>query len=113
MPNQVILALDGSTKDERALAVAAAIAEITGATLHLVRVIDPPSERLTAQSEALGLEERVVTGRIEVERQLAKVAARTAMIVKHHVTWVVLEGNNVAHELVTYAAECAAASQTM
>lgn len=106
MPNQVILALDGSTKDERALAVAAAVSEFSGAALHLVRVIEAPSERLSAQSGVLGLEEGVVTGRNEVERQLAAAAARLARDAQHDATWAVLEGNNVAHELVRYSSEC-------
>lgn len=45
MPIQVVLALDGSEKDERALAVAAAIVELTGAPLQLVRVGDAAESR--------------------------------------------------------------------
>lgn len=52
MSTQVMLALDGSEKDERALAVAAAIVELTGASLQLVRVGDSPVLLLTPASLA-------------------------------------------------------------
>ena len=55
MPNPVMVPLDGSEKDARALAVAVALANLSGADLHLVRVIDASPERRSEQSEFLGL----------------------------------------------------------
>ncbi len=43
MFEQILVPLDGSDRGERALPVAARLAEATGATLHLVRVVDPPA----------------------------------------------------------------------
>lgn len=82
MPNHVVLTLDGSAKDERALAVAAAIVELTGAALHLVRVGDS-----------------------RVEASLSAAASRLAKEGKRDVTWRVLGGSDVAETLVRYAAE--------
>lgn len=82
MSTQVSLALDGSEKDERALAVAAAIVELTGAELQLVRVGDS-----------------------RVETSLSAVASRVAKEVQRDVTWKVLGGNDAAETLVRYAAE--------
>lgn len=41
MPALVMVPLDGSDKDARALAIAGAAAELTGGALHLVRVVEP------------------------------------------------------------------------
>jgi nucleotide-binding universal stress UspA family protein len=105
MADQVILALDGSAKDERALAVAEAVSELTGAALHLVRVIGTPGKKLSAESEVLGVEEARVTGRREVELELTGAAARVTNDTQGDVTWGVIEGSNVAEELVRCAAE--------
>jgi len=43
MFKQILVPLDGSDRGERALPVAARLAEATGATLHLVRVVEPPA----------------------------------------------------------------------
>ena len=43
MFEQILVPLDGSDRGERALPVAARLAEATGATLHLVRVVEPPA----------------------------------------------------------------------
>ncbi len=43
MVQQILVPLDGSDRGERALPVAARLAEATGATLHLARVVEPPA----------------------------------------------------------------------
>jgi nucleotide-binding universal stress UspA family protein len=98
--------LDGSEKDARALAVAVALANLSGADLHLVRVIDASPERRSEQSEFLGLGGAAVTDRRHVERQLAETAARVEADTGHRVTWAVLEVTHVAEELVRRTAEC-------
>ena len=82
MSTRVLLALDGSEKDERALAVAAAIVELTGAALQLVRVGDS-----------------------RTEQSLAAMASRVAKEVRRGVTWKVLDGDDAAEALVRHAAE--------
>ena len=82
MPTQVMLALDGSEKDERALAVAAAIVELTGASLQLVRVGD---SRMGAS--------------------LSAAASRVAKEVGGDVTWQAFDGSDAAETLVRYAAD--------
>ncbi|HET7189513.1 MAG TPA: universal stress protein [Gemmatimonadaceae bacterium] len=82
MPNHVVLALDGSEKDERALAAAAAIVELTGAELQVVRVGDS-----------------------RVETSLSAIVSRLATEVKGPVSWKVLAGDDAAEALVRYAAE--------
>lgn len=81
MTTQVILALDGTEKDERALSVAAAIVELAGATLQVVRVGDS-----------------------RVEASLSAAASRLTKEVRGDVTWKVLEGSDAAEALVRYAA---------
>ncbi len=48
MFEQILVPLDGSDRGERALPVAARLAEATGATLHLVRVVEPPAVSTSA-----------------------------------------------------------------
>ena len=104
MSNAVMVPLDGSEKDARALSVAAAVARLSGSDLSLVRVVDAPSERLSAQSEFIGVDEARVTGRRDVEKQLAETAHRVATDTQRRVTWTVLEGN-VSEELIRHIAE--------
>ena len=82
MSSHVVLALDGTEKDERALAVAAAIVELTGAALRLVRV-----------------------GDARVEASLSAAASRLAKEVTREITWKVLPEDDAAEALVRYAAE--------
>lgn len=48
MPPTVLLALDGSDKDRRAIPVAASIAELAAADVRVVRVIETPTETAAA-----------------------------------------------------------------
>jgi nucleotide-binding universal stress UspA family protein len=105
MPNLIMVPLDGSEKDPRALAVAAALADLSGADLHLVRVIDALPESVPARSEFRAPEEAAVTGRRDVERQITDTAARVAADTERPVTWAVLEGDDVVKELTRHTAE--------
>ena len=44
MTRTILLALDGSAKDERGIAVAAAFAELADASVHVIRVVNPPGD---------------------------------------------------------------------
>lgn len=105
MPTLITVPLDGSEKDARALAVADAVAGLSDADLELVRVVKPPSQRLAAQSELLGLDAAAVTGRHDVEQQLTEAAAGVASATGRKVTWVVLESDDVAAVLMRHAAK--------
>lgn len=105
MPNPVMVPLDGSEKDARAIAVAAALADLSGSELHLVRVIDPPPEPAAAEPDLIVSRERAAASRLEVESRLADLADRVATDTLHPVTWAVVEGSDVAAELVRHAAE--------
>jgi len=100
-----MVALDGTEKDERALSVAAAIADLASATIHLVHVVEPPTQRLASQAEFLGLDEAAVSGRREAMQQISETALRLTANAHHHTSWDVLEGKNAADELIRHARE--------
>jgi nucleotide-binding universal stress UspA family protein len=97
--------LDGSEKDARALAVASALANLSDSDVHLVAVIEVPSERLIAQAEFVGVDEAAVTGRRDAEARLADIAARISVEAGRMTTFAVLEGN-VADELIRQIVRC-------
>jgi hypothetical protein len=74
MSNPVMVSLDGSQKDARAPAAAAALADLAGARLHLVRVFDTPPESLSARAGALG----VVAAAGELREAMRRTLAGTA-----------------------------------
>jgi len=98
--------LDGSEKDPRALAVARALARLSGSDLHLVEVIERPSGRLTAQAEFIGVDQAAVTGRRDVETRLADVATRISLDAGPATSFAILEGKHVAEELIRYVVRC-------
>jgi len=105
MSNPVMVPLDGSDKDARALAVASALATLSDSDIHLVAVIEVPSERLIAQAEFVGIDEAAVSGRRDAEARLADIAARISVDAGRMTTFAVLEGN-VAEELIGHAVRC-------
>lgn len=95
MPIQIMVPLDGSEKDARALAVASALADLSDAGLHLVHVVEP-AER--------GTDEMDMAARAVAEERLAASAARLTADTQHRPTWEVLDGSGVVEELVRHAA---------
>ena len=93
--NVVMVPLDGSGKDGRALAVAVALSQLSGAPLHLVHVIDEPVDR--AHESERG-------ARARAEERLAATAGRLSADAQRGLTWTVLEGGDVAAELMRHAA---------
>jgi nucleotide-binding universal stress UspA family protein len=89
MPPPIVVPLDGSEKDARALAVAAAVADLAGAALHFVRVVDPAAGP---------------RAREEAERALGA-AAGSRPDAARPATWTVVEGERTAHDLVRHVAE--------
>ena len=105
MQQPVIVALDGSDKDARAIAVATAIANLSECDLHFVRVIHPAPEHLAGSVAAFGLRDAVAIGRQEAEVQLADAVATVPSRPGHAVTSAVLAGKDVAGELIRHAVE--------
>lgn len=105
MTQEIMVALDGSDKEKRALPVALALGDIADATLHLVRVISPISERLTNQAALIGLDPRERPARREAEGEIAAVAQRLAAQSRRAVSWEILDGSDVPSVLSTVAQE--------
>jgi nucleotide-binding universal stress UspA family protein len=106
MPGEVIVALDGSDKEPRALPVAVALADLAEGGIHLVRVIRAASERMAAQAALLAVDQAAMLGRPDAEQQVAETARRlTVAATKHAITWDVVEGEDVVHELIRQARE--------
>jgi nucleotide-binding universal stress UspA family protein len=101
----VLVPLDGSDKDARALAVAAALAELSGADLHLVRVFDTPVDGLSARAGWLGVADAAAELRDGMRRAVARVAADLAADTGRSVTSEVLDGADVAAVLIRRAAD--------
>jgi len=89
----LLVPLDGSEKDARALAVAAALAELSGAALHLVHVLDQPPPGL----ETDRARQRVADRRLE--ESAGNVATRSHV----EVGWGVLTSDDVVGELLRQA----------
>jgi nucleotide-binding universal stress UspA family protein len=81
MPLNVLVTLDGSDKDERAVPVAAALLELTEGRARVVRVLQPGEK----PAAATGVQEA---------------AARLADDARHESTWEVLSGSDVAATLL-------------
>lgn len=103
MPGPVMVALDGSERDPRALAVAVGLADLAHAPLHFVHVIDEPSDGEVAQGAFLGLDRSAVSGRRGVATHLAETASRVSGATGHPVTFDIPESGHVIEELVQRA----------
>ena len=76
MVQQILVPLDGSDRGERALPVAARLAAATGATLHLVRVVEPPAVSTAALYAPVNVyEDLMASERGEAAAYLARAAA--------------------------------------
>jgi nucleotide-binding universal stress UspA family protein len=98
----VLVPLDGSDKDARALPVAMALATLSGADVHLVHVIGPSP--YDVRTEHRDVAEGDVPGHSEAAQRLAAVAHRLAPDGGCAVTWEVLAGADVPAELTRRAA---------
>jgi len=98
-----MVSLDGSEKDARALAVAAALATISGDDLHLVRVFEHPTAIGSARAGALGVADAARKLRETIRRDVAEVADQVAADTRRRVTWDLLEAADVAGALTQHA----------
>ena len=102
MAGEMIVGLDGSEKEARALPVAAALAAVADSSVHLVRVIRAPSDRIAAQAELLGVDHAAMTDRPEAERRVLEQARRLQAEIGREVTWNVVDGVDIAETLIRY-----------
>jgi nucleotide-binding universal stress UspA family protein len=103
MANEVMVALDGSEKGQRALSVALALSELADATVHLVQIVPPGTERSSNQAELLGVAPVAAQGRLEVEKQLTQIANDLTTRTHRPVSWQVLDGVDVPTMLIRVA----------
>jgi nucleotide-binding universal stress UspA family protein len=105
MQQPVLVAVDGSDKDARAIAVGTAIANLAESDLHFVRVTESAPKHLAGTVAAPGLQDAVETGARQAESELADVVAAVPPRGAHVVTSAVLRGRDVADELIRHAVE--------
>src|SRR5688572_32697160 len=105
MTTTVLVPLDGSDKDERALPTAAALASIAGGDLHLIRVLDTPVDSLSPRARTMGVTDAALEIRAKMQRSVDGLADRLTADTGRPVTAEVAEGFDVARVLVDRAAE--------
>ena len=99
----VLLTLDGSDKDERALPVAASLVELAEGDLRVVRVFEAPvAELLPPVAYTMGGVDAAHELRAHVATSLRQTAARLEVEVHRKVTWNLLDGPDVAARLLDH-----------
>ncbi len=96
----ILLTVDGSDKDERAIAVAAALAELADATVRVVRVFDSPTNALPARTARLGAVDTTRSVRADVVESVRRSAEQLGAIVPGTISWDVIDGLDVATTLL-------------
>lgn len=96
MPATILLTLDGSEKDERAFAVAAALADLDDATIRVVRVFQTPIETLPSKASELA----AAAQRADVVRDVRQGVERMRATSHREITWDVIDGLDVAETLL-------------
>lgn len=96
MAPNIVVTVDGSEKDARALAVAAALAELGDATIRVLRVFEPPIETLPSKASELA----AVAARADVVTGLRQTAERLGTLAHREVTSEVIDGSDVAATLL-------------
>ena len=100
MTSTVLLTLDGSDKDARAIPVAAAIAELGNASVRVVRVFDTPVRSLSAIAGPLGVSGAVRDLRASAESDLRHAAGDVNELVHTPTTWELIDDADVAAALL-------------
>ncbi len=96
MAPNIVLTVDGSDKDERAFAVAGALAELADAAIRVVRVFEPPIETLPSKASGLA----AVALRADVVRGVRQSAERARATMHREIAWDVIDGAGVAATLL-------------
>jgi nucleotide-binding universal stress UspA family protein len=92
----ILVTVDGSDKDERAIAVAAALAELGNATIRVVRVFEPLVETLPSSASELA----AVALRADVVKNVRQTAERMHAMLHREVMPDVIDGFDVAATLL-------------
>lgn len=100
MTATVLLTLDGSDKDDRAIPVAAAIAELANAGVRVVRVFDTPIESLSARAGWLGVTQAAHDLRDDAVSGVRAAAAQVGARIHSQTTWDVVDDVDVAAALL-------------
>lgn len=100
MPTIVLVPLDGSEKDHRALEAAITVSELSGGTIHLLRVMDIPVDSISGRGEVLGMVEQARETRANMERSTAFLAKQLADSSGRRVTSEVGENFDVAQAIL-------------
>jgi nucleotide-binding universal stress UspA family protein len=103
--SNVLVPLDGSDKDERAIPAAAAFADLAGGDLRLIRVLDTPVDSLSPRARTMGVTDAALELRGDMEQSVRGIADRLIADSGRPVTAEVAEGFDVAGVLVARAAE--------
>jgi nucleotide-binding universal stress UspA family protein len=103
--SHVLVPLDGSEKDERAIPAAAAIADQVEADIRLIRVLDLPIDGLSPRARVMGGADAAIEMRGDIERSVRGIADRIIADTGRPVTAEVAEGFDVAGVLVARVAE--------
>ena len=96
----ILLTVDGSDKDERAIAVGAALAELGDAAIRVVRVFETPIETLSPRAAGLGVVDAAHAVRAGALENVRQSAERVGALVRAKITWDVIDGRDVAATLL-------------
>jgi nucleotide-binding universal stress UspA family protein len=113
MSSTVLLALDGSEKDERGVAGAAALASLANASIHVIRVVAVKYDRLSALTEALVTTTEQEDAHRAIERELETAVEKLRQQIGAKVTCDVVRGNDVGETLLGQIEERGAAFVVM
>ena len=100
MTRKILVTIDGSDKDERAIAVAAALVELADAAVRVVRVWPTPISALSGRAGPLGVVSAAQEIRDNAVRDTNECAARLRTMVPREVIAEVVDGSDVAATLI-------------
>jgi nucleotide-binding universal stress UspA family protein len=102
----VLVAVDGSEKDQRAMAAAAAFARLVDGDLHLVRVIGPPPlENLPPRAYTMGVAESLLEIRRDALGRLEAIAGQLVAATGRPVTMEIVDSADIGGEILARASE--------
>ena len=104
-PGPLMVALDGSDKDARAIAVATAIARLSERSIHLVSLIGEPPRDLAGVPVVQGLTDNATRDEKVTEAWLAQIVETLSASIDSETTWAVLRTRDIAATLIAHAVE--------
>ena len=101
----IVVTLDGSDKDGRAIAVGKALARLAESPLHFVRVVSDPPTDVTGRPVAPGLSEAAAIRHAGARAELAAVEAAHSGGPEARATSALLNARDVADALIEHAVD--------